>query len=185
MQKRLPLQQPQLKAMIYFIIFTTSSPYTTPRDEPQSQHMWMVPISSTWFTVPLSPVVRLVYGSSIRTSSTLVPDGYFSRSMITYSIIMFLTATPFGVIGVAIYRGKTNLIHDYHQTNVTHKSAYGKSFGKAMFVISTALLFSGTISLLGDSEKVTSIAVIVLIVGLIIGFICIFCVQKKYNNGVF
>ncbi len=59
--------------------------------------------------------------------------------MITYSIIMFLTATLFGVIGVAIYRGKTNLIHDYHQTNVTDKAAYGKSFGKAMFIISTAL----------------------------------------------
>jgi len=105
--------------------------------------------------------------------------------MITYSIIMFLTAVLFAVLGVAIYRGKTNLIHDYHQTNVTDKSAYGKSFGKAMFVISTALLLSGIISLLGDSEKITLIAVAMLIVGLIIGFICIFCVQKKYNNGVF
>ena len=105
--------------------------------------------------------------------------------MITYSIIMFLTAVLFGVLGVAIYRGKTNLIHDYHQTNVTDKSAYGKSFGKAMFVISTALLLSGIVSLLGDSEKITLVAVAVLIVGLIIGFICIFCVQKKYNNGVF
>ena len=103
--------------------------------------------------------------------------------MITYSIIMFLTAVLFVVIGVAIYQGKTNLIHDYHQTNVTDKSAYGKSFGKAMLVISTALFLSGIVSLLGDSEKITSVAV--LIVGLIIGFICIFCVQKKYNNGVF
>ena len=97
--------------------------------------------------------------------------------MTTYSIIMFLTAVLFGMLGVAIYLGKTNLIHDYHQTNVTDKSAYGKSFGKAMFVISMALLLSGTVSLLGDSEKVTSVAV--LIVGLIIGFICIFCVQKN------
>ena len=105
--------------------------------------------------------------------------------MITYSIIMFLTAVLFGVLGVAIYRGKTNLIHDYHQTNVTDKSAYGKSFGKAMFIISTALLLSGIVSLLGNSEKITLIAVLVLIVGLIIGFIYIFFVQKKYNNGIF
>ena len=105
--------------------------------------------------------------------------------MITYSIIMFLTAVLFAVLGVAIYRGKTNLIHDYHQTNVTDKSAYGKSFGKAMFVISTALLLSGTVNLLGNSEKNALIAVAVLIVGLTIGFICIFCVQKKYNNGIF
>ncbi len=105
--------------------------------------------------------------------------------MTVYSIIMFLTAALFLVIGVAIYRGKTNLIHDYHQTNVTDKSAYGKSFGKAMFVISTTLLLSGIVSLLGDSEKITLIAVTVLIFGLIIGFICIFLVQKKYNNGIF
>lgn len=105
--------------------------------------------------------------------------------MITYSIIMLLTAVLFGVLGVAIYRGKTNLIHDYHQTNVTDKSAYGKSFGKAMFIISTALLLSGIVSLLGNSEKITLIAVLVLIVGLIIGFIYIFFVQKKYNNGIF
>ena len=105
--------------------------------------------------------------------------------MITYSIIMFLTAVLFGMLGVAIYLGKTNLIHDYHQTNVTDKSAYGKAFGKAMFVISTALLLSGIVSLLGDSEKITLVAVAVLIVGLTIGFICIFCVQKKYNNGIF
>ena len=56
----------------------------------------------------------------------------------------FLVVLLIVVIGVAIYQGKTNLIHDYHQTNVTDKSAYGKSFGKTMFVISTALLLSGS-----------------------------------------
>ena len=105
--------------------------------------------------------------------------------MLVYSIIMFLVSALFTVLGIAIYKGKTDLIHDYHQTKVTDKSAYGKAFGKAMFVISTALLLSGIVSLLGDSEKITLVAVAVLIVGLIIGFICIFCVQKKYNNGVF
>ena len=105
--------------------------------------------------------------------------------MLVYSIIMFLVSALFTVLGIAIYKGKTDLIHDYHQTKVTDKSAYGKSFGKAMFVISTALLLSGIVSLLGDSEKITLVAVAVLIVGLIIGFICIICVQKKYNNGVF
>ena len=34
-----------------------------------------------------------------------------------------------------------------------------------MFVISTALLLSGIVSLLGDSEKITLVAVAVLIVG--------------------
>ena len=105
--------------------------------------------------------------------------------MVTYSVIMFLTAVIFGVLGIAIYRGKTDLIHDYHQAKVTDKTAYGKSFGKSMFVISIALLSSGIISLSGDSEKIALISVAVLFVGLAIGAVCIVAVQKKYNNGIF
>ena len=73
------------------IFVITSTPYTAPSDEPQSQLMWIVPISSTNLTVPLSPVVRLVYGSSICTSSTLVPVGYFSRSTVSVSFSFIQT----------------------------------------------------------------------------------------------
>ncbi len=34
--------------------------------------------------------------------------------MLLYSIIMFLVAALFTVLGIAIYKGKTDLIHDYH-----------------------------------------------------------------------
>ena len=99
-----------------------------------------------------------------------------------YSIIMFLVAAIFMVVSIAIYRGKTDLIHDYHQTRVKDKAAYGKAFGKAMFVITVALLLSGIIGLI---ENLELFAVAVLIIGLIIGFICIAAVQKKFNNGIF
>ena len=102
-----------------------------------------------------------------------------------YSIIMFVVGLLFVGLSIAIYKGKTNLIHDYHQTNVTDKAAYGKAFGKAMLVIAIAMLFSGIVSLLDDSEITAIIAVAVLIIGLIIGFVCIAAVQKKYNNGIF
>ena len=98
---------------------------------------------------------------------------------------MFLAAIPMIGISIAIYRGKTNLIHDYHQSKVTNKSAYGKAFGKAMFVVSMSLLLSGIISLFGSSETIAMIAVAVLFIGLIVGIICIIVVQKKYNNGIF
>ena len=88
-------------------------------------------------------------------------------------------------ISIAIYKGKTSLIHDYHQTKVTDKAAYGKAFGKAMFVISIALLLSGIIGLFGASEVIAMIAVAVLFIGLFIGIAWIVAVQKKYNNGVF
>ena len=102
--------------------------------------------------------------------------------MLTYSIILFLVAVIFTGMGIAIYRGKTDLIHDYHQTKVTDKSAYGKAFGKAMFVIAIALLLSGIIGLL---DNLTVLAVVVLIIGLCVGFGCIVAVQRKYNKGVF
>ena len=102
--------------------------------------------------------------------------------MLVYSIIMFLIAVLFTGLGIAIYRGKTDLIHDYHQTKVTDKAAYGKAFGKAMFVIATALLLSGIIGLFDNSEI---FAVAVLIVGVVVGIGCIVAVQRKYNKGVF
>lgn len=105
--------------------------------------------------------------------------------MLLYSIIMFLTAVPMIKISMAIYQGKTDLIHDYHQTKVTDKAAYGKAFGKAMFAVSATLLLSGVISLFGASDLIAMIAVAVLFVGLFIGIAWIVAVQIKYNKGVF
>ena len=99
-----------------------------------------------------------------------------------YSIIMFLVAVLFTVLGIAIYKGKTDLIHDYHQTKVTNKSAYGKAFGKAMLVIATVMLLSGIIGLF---KNLLTLAVAILIIGLVVGIGCIVAVQKKYNKGVF
>ncbi len=102
--------------------------------------------------------------------------------MLVYSVIMFLSGALFAGISIAIYRGKTDLIHDYHQTKVTDQAAYGKAFGKALFVITSALLLSGIIAL---SDHAAMPAVAVLIVGLMIGVVCIVAVQRKYNKGVF
>jgi hypothetical protein len=105
--------------------------------------------------------------------------------MVLYSVIMFLAAVPMMKISIAIYQGNTNLIHDYHQTKVTDQAAYGKAFGKAMFVVSMALLLSGIIGLFGDSEAIAMISVAVLFIGLFIGITWIVIVQKKYNKGIF
>ena len=102
--------------------------------------------------------------------------------MLVYSIIMFLVSALFTVLGIAIYKGKTDLIHDYHQTKVTDKSAYGKAFGKAMLLIATVMLLSGIIGLF---KKLVMLAVGMLMIGLVIGIGCIVAVQKKYNKGVF
>ena len=100
--------------------------------------------------------------------------------MILFAIIMLLTAAVFGVLAVLIYRGKTDLIHDYHQTKVQDKAGYGKAFGKAMAVIAVALALSGVIALL-----LVWLAMTVLAVGMVAGIVWICRVQKKFNGGVF
>ena len=105
--------------------------------------------------------------------------------MVLYSIIMLLAGVPFLLISLAIYRGNTDLIHDYHQKKVTDNTSYGKAFGRAMLVISASLLLSGIVALLGDSKGIVTIALSVLFVGLIVGIISIVAVQRKYNNGIF
>ena len=102
--------------------------------------------------------------------------------MLLYSLIMFFTAAIFGIISVSIYKGNTNLINAYHQTKVTDKASYGKAFGKALFVMAVAMLISGIAALFEDFAL---IAVIVLMIGLVIGVTCIVAVQKKYNKGIF
>ena len=102
--------------------------------------------------------------------------------MVVYSIIMFVAATVFAGVSIAIYKGKTNLIHDYHQIKVSDKAAYGKAFGKALLVIAIALLLSGIIGLI---ENCAMVAVAVLLAGLCVGIGAIIAVQKKHNKGVF
>ena len=38
--------------------------------------------------------------------------------MLIFTIIMFAAAALFLALGIAIFNGKTSLIHDYHQKNV-------------------------------------------------------------------
>ncbi len=105
--------------------------------------------------------------------------------MTAYSLIMFSTAVIFLIVGIAVYRGKTELIHSYHQERVKDKRAYGRAFAKALSVISLALVASGIVALLGASGVVVILAVAVLIAGLGIGIGCIIAVQIKYNQGDF
>ena len=105
--------------------------------------------------------------------------------MLAYSIIMFLGAALFSAFSIAIYKGRTDLIHDYHQSKVQDKAAYGRAFGKALFCFVVAMLLSGVVGLFADTKIIGTTAVAILIIGLCIGVICIITVQSKYNKGVF
>ena len=105
--------------------------------------------------------------------------------MITYAITLFLLAAAFTVVSVMIYRGRTDLIHDYHQTKVKDQAAYGKAFGKAFSLFGITMALSAAVSLLGEPDQTAVQAVILLILGLILATIRILAVQKKFNEGLF
>ena len=102
-------------------------------------------------------------------------------SYIMFSIVMFAVFVLLCVLGVMIYSGKTNLIHDYHQTWVKDKIAYGKAFGRALCGMGGAFLISGIIPLAGHSDKSIILAIIVLVVILLVSGFFMIMVQKKYN----
>lgn len=103
--------------------------------------------------------------------------------MMAYSMIMFAMAALFLGLGIAVRRGNTKLIHDYHQTNVkeSERKAYGQAFAKGMFAICATLLISGVVALLGQ----ISASLIVLLAGLAISIAILARVQKRYNGGLF
>lgn len=107
--------------------------------------------------------------------------------MIAYALILFAVAVLFLIIGILIYRGRTDLIHDYHQTNVkeSSKKAYGKAFGKAMLGLSLTMTASGIIALCGETKAIAIASTTVLFIGLTASLVVIGIIQKKYNGGLF
>ena len=98
-----------------------------------------------------------------------------------YSIIMLLVGVLFTVISILIYKGHTNLIHDYHQTDVTDKQGYGRAFGKALSIMAVAFLISAVLGLF-SGELFVWLSLGVTVLGIIISIIFIVIVQKKYNG---
>lgn len=101
--------------------------------------------------------------------------------MIIYAVVMFLTAFILILVGALVYRGRTDLVHSYHQTNVKDKKAYGKALGKALMGMSIPFILAGIIGLFTESILVT----IVLLAGIAISFIPFVIVQNKHNGGIF
>ena len=98
--------------------------------------------------------------------------------------IMYGFAILFIVFGILIYRGKTNLIHSYHQTKVKDKEGYGKAFGKTFGCSSLTFMISGSIPLIMNTESSIVFAIVVFGCFFLLFLFLIFKVQKKYNNGI-
>ncbi len=105
--------------------------------------------------------------------------------MIAYTVLMWAIAVLFLLLGTMIYRGKTELIHEYHRTNVKEKdrAAYGRAFAKGLFVMAGAAALSSGAALLWPSAIIA--ALLILLTGIAAGGAALWCVQRRYNGGMF
>lgn len=105
--------------------------------------------------------------------------------MVIYSVILFAAAALFLGFAIAVYRGHTDLIHDYHQTHVKEadRKKYGKAFSKGLFTLTGSLIAGGIIGLLGETLPVVLVSVGVLLAGMAAAFLSFARVQKKFNGG--
>ena len=104
--------------------------------------------------------------------------------MLVLAIILLAGSLLLFGIGLAVYKGNTHLIHDYHQQNVSEQDrpAYGRAFAKGLFIFAAALLIGGLLPLFCKAEWVLPAVLWVMAVGLIV-FVTVICiVQKKYNR---
>lgn len=101
------------------------------------------------------------------------------------SILYFAIAAIFIVVGILIFRGNTDLIHDYHQKNVKDFDGYGKGMGKGIISIGVFFLIGAVVTLAVKGESGTIAGIIVALSGFFLSFIYILKVQKKYNGGIF
>lgn len=101
------------------------------------------------------------------------------------AILYFAIAAIFVVVGILIFCGNTNLIHDYHQKNVKDFKGYGRGMGKGFIGIGIFFLIGALIILAVNNETGTVAGIIVALSGFVLSLIYIIKVQIKYNGGLF
>ena len=103
--------------------------------------------------------------------------------MLIFAITFYLIGLILLIFGIAIWSGKTGLIHDYHRKNVTDHKNYGKAMGKAVFGMGVSACICATLSFLGEDWIWLSVGTF--LIGFVVMFIVAYFIQKKYNGGMF
>ena len=101
--------------------------------------------------------------------------------MLIFALILFAVSVPFMGIGIALLRGKADLIMEHHQTRVTDKAAYAKAFSVPMFIIAGSMVMAGLFAL----PDMAAWSMGAFLCGLTVAIVWIICVQVKYDRGLF
>jgi len=70
--------------------------------------------------------------------------------MIAFAITFYIVGLLLLACGIAVYKGKTGLIHYYHRKNVVDHTGYGKAMGKPLAIMGISGIISATMSFFGE-----------------------------------
>ena len=71
--------------------------------------------------------------------------------MIIFAVSFYIVGSLLLAAGIAVYIGKTVIIHYYHRKNVTDHKNYGIAMGKAISAMGLSACVAASLSFFGDA----------------------------------
>lgn len=105
-------------------------------------------------------------------------------------IVTLIIGVVLIILGISHTKGNISSLHSYHTKRVSEedKIPFGKKIGLGTVIIGCdVIIYSifSIVTLITNQQVYTTIGNVVLILGLVIGFIFIFYALFKYNKGIF
>ena len=109
--------------------------------------------------------------------------------MIISPVLLLLALLFFG-FGIALYKGRTNLLHEYHRSRVSEEDlpTLGKLTGIGMMLIGGAIAAFGVLfdlAVYTDTRVLLTVGTIILFAGLAAGIVIMLYAVIHYNKGLF
>jgi small-conductance mechanosensitive channel len=94
------------------------------------------------------------------------------------------------ILGIVNMRGNISSLHSYHRRRVSPENAlpFGRLVGLGTIIIGIAIIMYGTLStlaLLLEKELLSTVGMVVMGIGLVVGLLISFYAMEKYNGGIF
>ncbi len=106
----------------------------------------------------------------------------------------FITSIIIGIIciilGITNMKGNISSLHSYHRNRVAEENIlpFGRLVGLGTVIIGCAIVICGILSLLAlllEKELLSTVGMVVMGIGLVVGLLISFYAMKKYNGGIF
>ena len=101
-----------------------------------------------------------------------------------FSVILIAASLLIAGVGTAVFKGRTGLIHDYHQEKVSEENrpAYGRAIGRGLLCMAVVLFVGGLLPLICEAEWILKTIRATFIFGILLSVLLLVMAQKKYNR---